>query len=232
MTVWRRQGHPEHACVPVYKVPLSRRTVSPTHYPVFIFPSKLAVSFTCHVSVASLQFSRYHLSRVKPACRCEPCPNATCQAGVSVCAMSQCHVSDWPIGVGHVPVPRVRLAYRCGSCPSATCQAGLSVRAMSQCDVSDSLSVWAMSKCHVSGRPAGVGHVPVPRVRVACRCGPCPSATCQVGLSVWAMSLCHVSGRPAGVGHVPVPRVKLACRCGPCPTATCQVGLSVWAMSQ
>jgi hypothetical protein len=32
-----------------------------------------------------------------------------------------------------------------------------------------------MSMCHVSGRPAGVGHVPVARVRLACRCGPCPS---------------------------------------------------------
>jgi len=77
-----------------------------------------------------------------------------------------------------------------------------------------------------------VGHVPEPRVRLACRCGPCPSAPCHTGLSVWAMSQCPVSDWPVGVGHVPVPRVILACRCGPCPRAPCQTGLSVWAMSQ
>ena len=92
--------------------------------------------------------------------------------------------------------------------------------------------VRAMSQCHVSGRPVGMDHVPVPRVRPAYRYGPCPSATCQADLSVRAMSQCHVSDRSVGMGHVPVPRVRPACRYGPCLSATCQAGLSVWAMPQ
>jgi hypothetical protein len=131
--------------------------------PFLTSPVKLAVFFACRItvtllSVAVLLFNRYHSSRVKPACRYGPCPNATCQAGLSVWAMSQCHLSGRPVGMVYVPVPRVRVAYRRGPCPSATCQTGL--------------SVWAMFKCHVSGRPADVGHVPVPRVSLACRYGP------------------------------------------------------------
>ena len=75
-----------------------------------------------------------------------------------------------------------------------------------------------MSQYHMSGWPVGMGYVPVPRVRLSYRCGPCPSVTCQTGLSVWAMPQCHVSGRSVGKGHVPLPRVRLSCRCGPCLT--------------
>jgi hypothetical protein len=164
MTIRRRQGRPEHACVPVCQRSCPEVLCLQHIIPILTSPSNLAAFLTCHVtvtllSVASILLNRYHCHVSSRPVVVGHVSCHVCQAGLPVWDMFHCHVSDrsvvvghvpydvsgWPVVVGHVPMPRVRPACRCGL-------------------------------------------YPMPRVRLACRCGPCPSATCQAGLSVWTVS--------------------------------------------